>query len=324
MAASDRERSADLAPLFAAGGERLSFFELVNVLQGVFPDTPRIGATEDIAREKVRFKANPSLGFPASEIERIGQSANGTIEVTLNLIGLFGPSSPLPTSVTERIVHAEGTNAVGDFLDLFNHRLAGLLALIGTHYRHHLRYEAFAGDPISELIGSLFGLPPDEEGHRDERRRMLMPYAGLLSLYSRSADGIAGVLSHALGIPCRIEEFVPRRIVIPESARFVLGHSSVELGVDMIAGETMDDVAGHFRVWLGPLTLDAYRSLLPGQPAFTALKSLLELIVRDPLSWDIGYTLKEDELGSWRLGEGELGWMSFLDPPENNAVPIIL
>ncbi len=43
----------------------------------------------------------------------------------------------------------------------------------------------------------------------------LLPYAGLFGLQSRSADVVAGIISHYLGIRCSIEEFVPREIDIP-------------------------------------------------------------------------------------------------------------
>lgn len=305
----------------------LGFFQLVERLQGRFPDMPRIGMTTSVLSEKVRFKANPTLAFPHSEIEAIEPSSviPDGLDVTINLLGLFGPASPLPTSVTERIVHAEGSNALGDFLDLFNHRLAGLLALIWTQYRHDLRYESGASDPISRFAGALFGLIPDSDGGTsDARRRLLLPYAGLLSLFCRSASGIAGVLTHALGQPCRIEEFIERRITLPEEALFRLGTSPRALGEDMILGEHMSDIGGQFRVWIGPIDEVAYRDLLPGQPGNLKLSELLDLIVRDPLAWDIGYEIAAGERPSLTLGTAELGWTSWLGAAQDTPIRIVL
>jgi len=321
LAEAEAARRADLAALTG-----LSFFQLVERLQARFPDMPRIGTTAGMSAERVRFKANPTLGFPPSEVERVEPSMAipDGLDVTLNLIGLFGPASPLPTSVTERIVHAEGNNALGDFLDLFNHRLAGLLALIWTHYRHDLRYRSGAADPISLFAGALFGLMPQSDGGpEDQRRLLLLPYAGLLSLFCRSAAGIAGVLTHALDLPCRIEEFIERRITLPESALFRLGGPR-GLGEDMILGEQMSDIAGQFRVWIGPMNEQAYRGLLPGRASNDRLSELLELVVRDPLAFDVGCEIEPGQAPALILSEAELGWTSWLLPAQDELVRTIL
>src|SRR5579863_4479541 len=175
MADAERRREADLNPAKLGALAGVQFFQLVDILQRLYPDATRIGSTRSPAREAVRFKANASFAFPASEIASVAPSAEipDGVEVRINLLGLYGPSSPLPTSYTERIIHAENSNALGDFLDLFNHRFAGLLYLALRHYQHHLRYEARGVDPISQAVAALFGLPPlVGDAEADDRRPM--------------------------------------------------------------------------------------------------------------------------------------------------------
>jgi type VI secretion system protein ImpH len=256
MADAERDRSSGLGSADLETLARAPFFRLAEMLQRLYPDAAPIGSTQSPAEEAVRFKANASFAFPASEIASVAPSAEvpSGLDVRINLLGLYGPSSPLPTSYTERIIHAENSNALGDFLDLFNHRFAGLLFLVWRHYQHHLRYETRGADPISQAVAALFGLPPlVGDAEADDRRPMLLPYAGLLSMNSRSASSMARVIAHYFSFECEVEEFIPRWITVPDDARFSLGGADLELGVDTILGETMEDATGHFRLWCGPL-----------------------------------------------------------------------
>jgi type VI secretion system protein ImpH len=275
----------------------------------------------------VRFKANASLAFPASEIASVAASVDipGGLDIRLNLLGLYGPSSPLPTSYTERIIDAENSNALGDFLDLFNHRFAGLLYLVWRHYHHHVRYEARAADPISQAVAALFGLPPlVGDAEADNRRPMLLPYTGLLSMNSRSASSIARVAAHYFGVPCEIEEFIPRWIDVPVEARFFLGSAMVELGGDTILGEMMEDVTGHFRLWLGPLAFARYKDFLPDRPQTRDLHWLLDFVVRDPLARDLGFHIEAGTTPEWLLGEGELGWTTWTVPQRERPIEVVI
>ena len=327
MAYAERDGTAELKPTDLDALARVQFFQLVDLLQRLYPDASRIGSTRSPARDAVRFKANPTFAFPPSEVASVSPSAEiaDGLEVRLNLIGLYGPSSPLPTSYTERIIHAESANALGDFLDLFNHRFAGLLYLVWRHYQHHVRYERHGSDAISQAIAALFGLLPlVGEAKADPRTTMLLPYAGLLSMNSRSASSISRVVSHFFSIPCEIEEFVPRWIVIPENARFALGGTGLELGVDTILGDTMQDVTGHFRIWCGPLSFARYKDFLPNRTENAELHRLIDFVVRDPLSRDIGFSIEAGSTPEWLLGEGELGWTTWADPPRDLPIEVVI
>ncbi|WP_082646282.1 type VI secretion system baseplate subunit TssG [Bradyrhizobium valentinum] len=303
------------------------FFSLVVHLERRFSDAPPIGSTDDPAREAVRFRAAPTLGFPAEEIAEIRQvkAASERVEVDVNFLGLHGPSSPLPPFYTERVMHADGMGSLGDFFDFFNHRLISLLLRIWRYYRHHLRFEEGATDAISVLIGTLFGLVPgDDTANQREWRARLLPHAGVLALCSRSAELVTGVLSSHLNISARVEEFIWREIDIPQEAQWRLGRPGLELGVDTLAGETMPDIVGKFRLCLGPLNQLQFRSLLPGCESHTILCRLINFILREPLAWDLQLELALGQTPEWTLGEGELGWTTWIDPPKGTGSLVLL
>jgi type VI secretion system protein ImpH len=303
------------------------FFRLVELVHEIYPEAAKIGSTRAPGREAARFKGNPSFAFPASEIASIEPSAelaNG-LDVRLNLIGLYGPSSPLPTSFTERIIHSENANALGDFLDLFNHRLAGLLYLVWRQYQHAARFEHGGVDAISQAVAALFGLQPQVgEAGADERRVRLLPYVGLLAMESRSASSLSRIVSHVFSIPCEIEEFVPRWFVVPPESRFELGAQCMELGVDTIVGETMFDVTGQYRVWCGPMPFERYREFLPNRPDNEALRRLIDFVVREPLARDVAFRIEAGTTPDWELGEGELGWTTWSAPHPDRLVEALI
>jgi type VI secretion system protein ImpH len=306
--------------------ENAQFFGLVSYLQQIRPEAPLVGSTKSPANESIRFKAHATLSFPAAEVASVEPSAERPegLDVRVNLIGLYGPSSPLPVSVTERVIDSEGANALGDFLDLFNHRLAGLLYLVWRHYRHFARYEPGARDPMSQAFAALFGLPPDPRGAAaDPRRVILLPYAGLLSMYSRSALSIAQVIGHFFAMPVRIEEFVARWIDIPKQARFALG-SNLPLGTEGLLGDTMRDIAGHFRVWSGPIPFERYTQFLPGRADHASLRWLVDLVVRDPLARDLGFVIEANTAPEWSLGVGELGWTTWTVPDRGRPIEVAI
>jgi type VI secretion system protein ImpH len=327
MASAERGGGEGLAPSIDYGAlTELNFFDLVETLRRLFPEATPVGSTRAPSSEAVRFKAHATLGFPPSEVASVEPSAElaDGLDIRINLIGLYGPSSPLPTSLTERIIHAEGSNALGDFLDLFNHRLACVLYLVWRQYRHYLRYEHSASDPISQAAAALFGLLPGrDDAASAERRTTLLPYAGLLSMDSRPASAISSVLTHYFEIPCQIEEFVPRWISLPEDARFTLG-CDLQLGVETLLGETMQDVTGHFRIWCGPLPFDRYVQYLPNRPDHAKLRGLIDLLVREPLERDLGFVIEARTVPGWTLGEGELGWTTFADPRDDAPIEVVI
>jgi type VI secretion system protein ImpH len=79
--------------------------------------------------EPIQFRATRSFSFGASDVSEISyDEARDKFDIRVNFLGLYGPASPLPPNVTERIIESdENPSSLEDLLDLFNHRLTILL-----------------------------------------------------------------------------------------------------------------------------------------------------------------------------------------------------
>lgn len=326
MAAENGHDERDLSRIEPLDAAAIQFYELCLRLEEMFPQPGGIGATGAPARETVRFRANPTLGFPAEEVAAVTlpERAGDQVVVVANLLGLHGPASPLPPAFTERIIFAEDSGALKDFSDFFNHRLLSLLFRVWKHYRHHSRYVTGATDPISSAVTALFGMHGATADDARPARALLLPYAGTLALYSHSAPIVAGVVRHYFGIPCTIEEFVPREITIPPEDRFTLGGANGELGIGTVCGDSMRDVMGKFRIRLGPLTAAQCESLLPDGEAYKTLQELIRLSIREPYDWDHAYVLAPGEAAPAQLGQSRLGWSGWLDPDPAAEVEFVI
>ena len=298
-----------------------SFFQLVEDWQRRSPGAAPAGSTDEVDREVIRFRANPTFAFPPDEVASVAlrPGSAGMLDMRLNLIGLYGPASPLPTIFTERVLDAETGSAVADFLDVFNHRFAGLLVRIWKHYRHDLRYRPGGSDTMSIAVGTLFGLLARSVPTLDRQRVTMLPYAGLLAMGSRSAQSASRILGHFLDLPCRIEEFVPRRIELPPEALFRLGSARL-FGVETLIGDSIADVTTHCRIWIGPMTFERYLDCLPDGADFARMQHAIEFVINEPVSRELGLVLAEGAAPPWRLGEGKLAWTSWVLPPQDETV----
>ncbi len=309
---------------------RFEFFQAVALLRLEIEagnDGPR---SEIAAPGRVRFTATPSMGFPAADITAVTASEDPEgrrrFEVEVPFLGLYGPSSPLPTFVTEHVIARDrDTDSLRDFLDVFNHRAIELLFAIWRKYRHYATYQTGGTDPISRYVIGLMGLLSMAEADSHLSLESLLPFAGPLAVAGHSAPLLASLVSHQFGgVPAHVEEFGPRRAIVDDAQknRFGLGNST--LGEDWVLGGSVPDLTGKFRLWIGPVGIDRYRDFLPGLPDQRRLADLVEATVRTRLDYDVVLIVRDEEVPPWRLGQsGALGhdsWLTHGETVENVIV----
>jgi len=157
--------------------------------------------SEDDLYDQVEFQANPSLGFPRSDVDRVEffeEHGKMRARMRFNLIGLVGSGSPLPAFYGEQALgDSEDGNPTRNFLDLFHHRLQRLMLPIWRKYRYRASFQSGAIDPFSAQLFALIGLGGDEIRKAKELNwKRLLPYLGLLSLRAHSAALIEAVLRY--------------------------------------------------------------------------------------------------------------------------------
>ena len=304
---------------------RVSFFQMVRLLERLYPERKPVGLFVAPADEVVRFSAHTSFSFPASEIQSFTEEPGRPNRLSVNFMGLSTVNGPLPQPYVELLLQRIQARdyAAGEFFDIFNHRMISLFYQGWKKYRFFVAYEQSAGkeDLVTSAIYHLLGL-----GTEGLRGRMAVPdeaalfYAGLLSPTRRSAQGLQQLLADFFEVPVTIEQFTGtwKRLAPGNQTRLSDSESEMEcLGRATIVGDEVWDQGGTVTVRLGPMPLARYREFLPGNPAAEQLASWLRYYARGEFDFLIRLMLIRDQVPEIKLTSepeemARLGFASWL------------
>ncbi len=358
------ENAALVRRLFEEG-YRFDFFQAVrllehhrrNRLREIEPEHSESSCEEQNAGFRaadgaVQFRSVPGLQFPAGPIQRIETPkpdpetgrCHGLPQIFVTMLGLTGPSGVLPEHYTQLLSQRAkyGDRVLGEFLELFHHRLVSLFHEAWRKYRLPMSYERARSsghheDLFTSCLLSLVGM-----GTTHQRDRLAFPdeailnYAGLFADTARSASSLEGLLTDYFGFSVEVKQFQGRWLYLDDD-----DHSRVAglqtchddhavLGVDFVAGGRVWDVQGKLRLRLGPLNYSQFCRLLPGGDDCRALEQMTRLYVGPEYEFDVQPVLAKDDIPSMRLDStttqpARLGWNTWLATvtPEADAENVI-
>ena len=252
--------------------------------------------------------------------------------MTTTFMGLQGSQSPLPGYYLDHLawkaVHEQ--SPVGDFLDMFSHRLTQFVWHIWRKYRYHISFRNGGVDAFSQRMYSLVGL-----GHRQLRDKLainhskMLAYSGILANPGRSPEIICGLVSHCFDLSdVSLQNWQRRKVDIEPDQQNSLGSYSLKNGEKLagrsvlgnfVLGTRVPDLSGKFQLSITSLTRKQFLSFLPSGENFLPLTMFVSFILRDQLAWDLHLGLAPEQVGAMRLGDNKsalLGWTSFLGTPE--------
>jgi type VI secretion system protein ImpH len=293
---ADLTNKKDIASILKEEGYFFNFFQVLQLLEEKYrKETGSLNPLED---GLIRCSPDSSLVFPPNDIKRIDEK-NGVFHLTLTFMGLVGVSSPLPLYFSEYVArHEDNAGPLLDFLDIFNHRCYTLFYRAWKKYRVVNAFSKKTADPLTHRVALLAGLDLDRIS--DPAQLRLLAYTGLLAGKCRGKSGLSSMLSDFFnGTPVSIQEYMPRWVSIANPKKIGV---DVALGVNSIAGTTTWDLAGKFRVCVGPLKREAFETFLPGTDNIKKMKALVETFLADPLAFDIEVKLQSCELVPVILG----------------------
>lgn len=269
----------------------------------------------------LRFRVNPNLSFPPGDMESLaffGEGEESRAILELNLMGLHGAASPLPTYFTEYVAqHQDDPDALRDFFDLFNHQLITLLYGAWRKYRYYLQYREGATDELSRRFFGFIGM-----GYSDLRENAalnwsrLLAYMGLIAFKSDAAGSLESILRHYFAhSSVYVIQCVRRTVDIPADQRCRLGVANSRLDGNCLIGEQVPDQTGKFRILISDLSWERFNAFLPDQAIFAELATLVKMVLRSRLQFDVELRLRPEEIRPLVLGEyseTRLGWSTWL------------
>jgi len=344
MAAASGRVRAPVGELLCEQPYRFDFFQAVRILESMAREEPGpqsarrgpVGHDQLPGREIVRFRAVPSLSFPAGAIGELtrpsGQAPQGAApppQMTVACMGLVGPSGVLPHHYTSLVIHRvrEKDHALCDFLDLFNHRAVSLFYRAWEKYRFPLAYERsqWAGsgeDLFTWCLYCLVGL-----GTAGLRRRLefddeaFLFYAGHFAHFPRSATALETILADYFALPVRVQQFRGQWLYLSPEDQTCFpsrrgGTPGKRLGQDVVVGQRVWDVQSKFRVRLGPIGYRQFSGYMPSGDALRPICQLVRSYVGPQFDFDVQPVLRADEVPACRLGNpadpARLGWNTWV------------
>lgn len=328
MATTSRPQTPDLSDSPLADTLRedpcsFEFFQAVTLLQRLRPDRQPAGRFTNPEDEAVRFGANPSLAFPASQIQELDWSENEPARMQVNFMGLTGPMGILPYCYSELMAERlrSKDRTLLSFLDLFHHRMISFFYRAWEKYRFPVTYALGEEDLFTHHLRDLVGLgTPGLENRQAVPDEALLHYVGLLAMQSRSSSALEGILSDYFQVPVEVEEFVGAWYDLAPGTECSMDEDESEsqlLGGGAVVGDQIWDQQSRARIKLGPMPLEQYREFLPDGSAFEPLRAFVRFFANDNIDFEAQLILKREDVPRCQIdldsqAPPRLGWASWL------------
>jgi type VI secretion system protein ImpH len=267
--------------------------------------------------------------------------------------GLFGPQGVLPTHLTKFALNRgfRRDYAFVNFVNVFHHRFLSFFYRTWSVSRIAPDLDRPDQQRFSRFVGSVIGLGETATEHRDavfelghklqraetapEESRPLPPdglasleafrrmsrdwprlfFSGHLARQVRNAEGLASILAGYFELPIEVVELLGRWVQLPPEDRTCLGSSprTCSLGINTMVGSKLWNCQMHFRVRMGPLSLENFERMLPGGRSLERLRRWVFHYLGWEFVWDIQLVMDRREVPQADLGSfGRLGWTAFL------------
>lgn len=350
MGSESRRESASVVDRLKEESYRFEFFQAVRLLEQIArhpepsahePKAQPVGWDGPPEQEVVRFRAHPSLRFPAGSISQFGAAKQSTHkadgaappEMTVSFLGLTGPSGVLPRHYTTMLIRRITLKDFGlrDYFDLFHHRLISLFYRAWAKYRFPINYEqkdedktSQSKDLFSHCLFSLIGMGTDHLlGRMQASDETLLYFAGHYAHQPRNAVALEDLLADYLELPVVVTQLQGQWLYLsPEdcsrmpSSDYPEGQNNV-LGLNLVAGDRVWDVQSKFRIRVGPLSYGDFCRLMPTGTALRQVFELTRLYVGPEFDFDLQPVLRREEVPDFRLALDEvsgarLGWNTWV------------
>ena len=329
MADDARQSLPDLAEPATVAAEPLlessDFFELLRRLEqrgGLF------GHSGTADREPARLGQHVRLSFSARDVVKLQDAGEKALaRVTVANLGLLGPEGPMPLHLTRWVLDrlsqrwftgadAEQTSDTTfvDFINILQHRMIALYYRAWADAHPAVQVERAVGGRVRAMLEAMtgIGLPGTQDPELDTVR---LRQAGSLANQVDGVERLTLFLATAFKVPVQIKEFVAAWITIPAALQTRLGKAYAGLGRGATIGPRVFSRQSRIELRVGPLSLDDFRSFLPGERRLGLFKKAVRDMIGETLDVDLRIVLARDAVPPPRVGTVQLGRTAWLARP---------
>jgi type VI secretion system protein ImpH len=270
----DEHAERALLPALLHDATRMNFMRFCELIELAAPNLPSLGSTDSLKNEPVRFRSRARLGFPGREIDAVEFDYDDALKppaIRTTFLGLYGVDARMPSYFIDEVAqNRDGAESLSGFLDMFHHRIATQFYRTWRKYRFPAGFKKGGDDDVSRCLLSLVGLGIGHPAiEQTVGTRKLLSMLGLASQRTRTAEGLAGVLQHAVpDATITVTEFHPVWIQLNQ-------FEPTALGENCVLGRGFYDRGNCARVVIVPTTSESVLGLTPGHEVHAEIMALL-------------------------------------------------
>ncbi|SFP38053.1 type VI secretion system baseplate subunit TssG [Enterovibrio norvegicus] len=249
---------------------------------------------------KVTSRSALSLAFSANHLESVVKE-DDRVEITTNILGLYGIASPLPTFYTEELFEEfrNDETAQRDFLDLLVEPIYKQYFQAWEKYRSiSWLVERNDQSKTNHLFSFLGNTHPPPSAQDEFDAFELLPYAGLFTQTRRSAYGLKSVVQELVGnhATVSIYQWYPKWVDVPSNQLCLLGQKNTYLNGGCYLGEQIRDCANNIQIGVTTHDYLLFLGLIPNGDRHIKLLRTLKKYIQEGLdvNLDLRYERLED------------------------------
>ncbi|AID31660.1 type VI secretion system protein ImpH [Mesorhizobium sp. USDA 4775] len=331
MADDARQSLPDLAePATVAAEPSLENFDFFELLRRLEQRGALFGHSGTADREPARLGQHVRLSFSARDVVKF-QGVGASARVTVANLGLLGPEGPMPLHLTRWVLDrlsqrwftgadAEQTSDTTfvDFVNILQHRMMALYYRAWADAHPAVQVERSVGGRVRAMLEAMsgIGLPGTQDPELDTVR---LRQAGSLANQVDGVERLTLFLATAFKVPVQIKEFVAAWITIPTALQTRLGKAHAGLGRGATIGPRVFSRQSRIELRVGPLSLDDFRSFLPGERRLGLFKKAVRDMIGETLDVDLRIVLAREAVPLPRVGTVQLGRTAWLARPSEKG-----
>ncbi|RWE44289.1 type VI secretion system baseplate subunit TssG [Mesorhizobium sp.] len=329
MADDARQSLPDLAgPATVAAEPLLESFDFFELLRRLEQRRGLFGHSGTADCEPARLGQHVRLSFSARDVVKhqdAGEKAPA--RVTVANLGLLGPEGPMPLHLTRWVLDRlsqrwfTGADAAQtsdttfvDFVNILQHRMMALYYRAWADAHPAVQVERSVGGRVRAMLEAMsgIGLPGTQDPELDTVR---LRQAGSLASQVDGVERLTLFLATAFKVPVQVKEFVAAWTTIPTALQTRLGKAHAGLGRGATIGPRVFSRQSRIELRVGPLSLDAFRSFLPGERRLGLFKKAVRDMIGETLDVDLRIVLARKAVPPPRVGTVQLGRTTWLARP---------
>jgi len=302
---------------------RFDFFTTLRRLERTHSSRPRIGESASVREEYVALGQDPYMDFPASNLARVEQKADGRLNILVKFLGLMGPQGALPLTTTEEAKNwcDMRDDAFARFLDLVNNRFLQLFFRAWAEARPIAQHDRPQADRFVTYVGAMIGLgSPLYRGLDSVPDSAKLEFAGLMAPQAKSASRLRDLIRGLFRVGVEVQEFVGCYLELDAADRTAVGRANSALGGDILVGSSVFSVQDKIRMRIYVKNMAEYMQFLPTGSRCEPLVDIMFFYIGEQIDWEVELAIPVHAVEPTQLSKfGQLGWTSWISPAKEGT-----